>query len=149
MQKNKTAQIKVQRFDSTSPERWDASFQVISSEKGNILIDPGKWTMGGMANHTWSFAGPGTEGDKGYFSKTLVQPFITYQLPKGWSVGFNSESIYDWKENEWLVPLTLQVSKVAKIGDMPISFALAPNYYLERPDSGPRWGARAIVTLVF
>lgn len=42
-QKNKTAQIKVQRFDSTSPEGWDASFQVISSEKGNILIDPGKY----------------------------------------------------------------------------------------------------------
>ena len=114
-----------------------------------VLIDPGKWTIGGMANHVWSFAGPGTDGDKGYFSKTLVQPFITYQLPKGWSIGLNSESTYDWKEDEWLIPLTLQVSKVAKIGNMPISFALAPNYYVERPDSGPRWGARAIVTFVF
>ena len=113
------------------------------------LIDPGKWTMGGMANHVWSFAGPGTDGDDGYFSKTLIQPFITYQLPKGWSIGINSESTYDWKENEWLVPLTLQVGKVTKIGNMPVSFSLAPNYYIERPDSGPRWGIRGIVTLVF
>ena len=114
-----------------------------------MLIDPGKWTIGGLANHVWSFAGPGTEGDEGYFSKTLVQPFITYQLPKGWSIGLNSESTYDWKENEWLIPLTLQVSKVVKIGNMPMSFSLAPNYYVERPDDGPRWGVRGIVTFVF
>ena len=116
---------------------------------GLILAQPGPWTLALMANHVWSFAGPGTEGDEGYFSRTLVQPIVTYHLPKGWSIGVNSESTYDWKENEWLVPITLQVNKVVKFGELPISFGLAPNYYAVRPDNGPRWGIRGLVTFVF
>ena len=131
-------------YDSDfSSKRWGVGPTAL------VLIDPGKWTIGALGNHMWSFAGPGVEGDKGYFSKTVIQPFVTYQLGKGWSIGANSESFYDWKEDELTVPLTVQLSKVAKIGDMPVSFAIAPNYYIVRPDSGPRWGARAVVTLVF
>ncbi len=37
------ADITVRKFDSTGPRAWTASFHVISSEKGNILIDPGKY----------------------------------------------------------------------------------------------------------
>ncbi len=37
------ANVIVRGFDSTGPRAWAASFQVISSEKGNILIDPGKY----------------------------------------------------------------------------------------------------------
>ena len=35
--------VKVRKFDSTGPRAWSASFHVISSKKGNILIDPGKY----------------------------------------------------------------------------------------------------------
>ncbi len=37
------AKVVVRGFDSTDALGWTASFQVISSEKGNILIDPGKY----------------------------------------------------------------------------------------------------------
>ena len=131
-------------YDSDfSSKRWGVGPTAL------VLIDPGKWTIGALGNHMWSFAGPGVEGDKGYFSKTVIQPFVTYQLGKGWSIGANSESFYDWKEDELTVPLTVQLGKVTKIGNMPVSFSIAPNYYAVRPDNGPRWGARAIVTLVF
>ncbi|MBC2043183.1 MBL fold metallo-hydrolase [Listeria welshimeri] len=35
--------LNVRTFDSTDSASWTASFQVISSDKGNILIDPGKY----------------------------------------------------------------------------------------------------------
>ncbi len=35
--------VTVRSFDSTGPRAWSATFQVISSNKGNILIDPGKY----------------------------------------------------------------------------------------------------------
>ena len=129
--------------DDFSSKRWGAGPTAL------ILIDPGKWTIGALGNHVWSFAGPGVDGDEGYFSKTTFQPFVTYQLGSGWSIGLNSESFYDWKEHDLTVPLTVQLGKVTKIGNMPVSFSIAPNYYAVRPDNGPRWGARAIVTLVF
>ena len=114
-----------------------------------ILATPGKWTLGALANHIWSFAGPGTENDKGYYSRTLIQPFATYHLPKGWSVGINSESTYEWDTRELTVPILLQVNKVIKINDLPMSFGIAPEYYAVHPDNGARWGVRGLVTFVF
>ncbi|EAH3791902.1 MBL fold metallo-hydrolase [Listeria monocytogenes] len=35
--------VNVRTFESTGPRAWDAKFQVISSDKGNILVDPGKY----------------------------------------------------------------------------------------------------------
>lgn len=40
---DETINIKVRKFDSTDALGWSASFHVISSKKGNILIDPGKY----------------------------------------------------------------------------------------------------------
>ena len=40
---NAPSDVTVQRFNSNSPHGWEADFHVISSQKGNILIDPGKY----------------------------------------------------------------------------------------------------------
>jgi glyoxylase-like metal-dependent hydrolase (beta-lactamase superfamily II) len=40
---NAPSNVTVQRFNSNSPHGWEADFHVISSKKGNILIDPGKY----------------------------------------------------------------------------------------------------------
>jgi len=40
---NAPSNVIVQRFNSNSPHGWEADFHVISSKKGNILIDPGKY----------------------------------------------------------------------------------------------------------
>ncbi len=48
--------VNVRSFDSTSPAAWTATFQVISSEKGNILVDPGKYDDE-VANYIKSIGG--------------------------------------------------------------------------------------------
>jgi glyoxylase-like metal-dependent hydrolase (beta-lactamase superfamily II) len=40
---NEPSNVTVRRFNSNSPHGWEADFHVISSKKGNILIDPGKY----------------------------------------------------------------------------------------------------------
>ena len=126
-----------------SSKRWGAGPTALA------LVEPGNWTVGALANHVWSFAGPGVDGDEGYFSQSLIQPFAIYQLGKGWSVGLNSEMTYDWKKDELVVPLALQLSKVIKIGNSPLSLAIAPKYYVDPPEDAARWGIRGIITFVF
>lgn len=108
-----------------------------------------KWTMGALANHVWSLAG---DDDREDVSTTNIQPFFTRNLSAGWSVSFTSETSYNWKANSgnaWTVPLGGTVSKVLRIGHMPVSFALGGFYNVDRPDLANRWTGRFAVTLVF
>jgi len=41
------------------------------------------------------------------------------------------------------------VSQLLKIGKLPIQFALGGKYYAEKPEGGPHWGLRFVVTLLF
>jgi hypothetical protein len=47
---------------------------------------------------------------------------------------------YDWKSEEWTVPLNFAVSKTVMFGKMPVKLELEANYYIEQPDLfGPEW----------
>ncbi|HYG07816.1 MAG TPA: hypothetical protein VD865_15605 [Stenotrophomonas sp.] len=107
-----------------------------------------KWTMGALANHVWSVAG---DDDREDVSSTSLQPFFTRTLPHGWSLNFTSEASYNWKAssgNRWLVPAGMMVSKVERIGRLPVSFGVGGFYNIERPEYANRWTARLVVTLV-
>lgn len=108
-----------------------------------------KWTMGALANHVWSVAG---DGDRSDVSQTSMQPFLTRTLPDGWSINLTSETTYNWKASsgsEWTVPLGAAVSKVMKVGRLPVSLGLGGFYNVDRPQNANRWTARFMVTLVF
>lgn len=108
-----------------------------------------KWTLGALANHVWSVGG---DSDRDDVSSTSVQPFITRNLPKGWSVGLTSETNYNWKAasgDAWTVPLGATVSKVLRVGHTPVSLGAGGFYNVDRPQYASRWTARLTVTLVF
>jgi len=44
------------------------------------LVMHGHWVVGALANNQWSFAGYGSQD----VNAMLLQPFINYNLPKGW-----------------------------------------------------------------
>jgi hypothetical protein len=54
-------------------------------------------------------------------SSTLLQPFVSYTTPTAWTTTLNTESSYDWNEDQWSVPLNLAVSKVTRIGSPLVS----------------------------
>jgi hypothetical protein len=104
------------------------------------------WTMGALVNHIESFAG---SDDRADISNTFIQPFFAKQFKGGRTLTFNSESTYDWENEQWTVPINVMYSKVTKLGGQMISFAGGARWYAETPDGGPEWGARFVVTLLY
>ncbi|EGR5930655.1 hypothetical protein BS028_28570 [Vibrio parahaemolyticus] len=60
-----------------------------------------------------------------------------------------TESTYDWKSEQWTVPINLAVSKLTSIGDQKVSFQFGGRYYATAPDGGPDWGLRFSAIFLF
>jgi hypothetical protein len=123
-----------------SPGKWGAgpTFVGLKQRKG--------WTVGLLANHIWSFAGPKSRGD---LNQTFGQPFISYTWKNGYTLGPNVEATYDWETVQWNVPFNLALTRVIKLGEQPISFGGGPRVYLSRAPGAPTWGLRFIFTLIY
>jgi hypothetical protein len=71
-----------------------------------------------LANHIWSFAG---EDDRPDISNTFMQPFVACTWPSAWTVSVQSESSYNCQTDQWSIPVNLGVSKLVKLGKLPVS----------------------------
>jgi len=90
--------------------------------------------LGVFPNHVWDVGG------RNKISLTTIQPIAVFLPGGGWSVGTAGLLNYDWRAEQWTVPIQLQVSKTIKIGKTPWKFALEANYYVEHSDAlGPEW----------
>lgn len=113
---------------------------------GVILKQDGPWTYGALANHIWSFA---RDDNRKEVNSTFLQPFLAYTFKTATTLTVNTESTYDWIDEQWNVPLFAGVSQVVKIGKLPVSLQLGGQYWVEGPDSAPDWSLRfAIVFLL-
>ena len=90
--------------------------------------------LGLFPNHQWSVTGSGNET-----SLTTVQ-FIVIGLPGGgWNIGTKPIVTYDWKSEEWTVPLNAAVGKTVILNGRPWKLGIEVNYYVDKPNSfGPR-----------
>ena len=101
-----------------------------------------------LANQIWSFAGDSSEPD---INSTFLQPFISYTTHDAWTFTLNTESTYDWENDEWSVPINAVVSKLVRIDKLPVQFFGGVRYWADSPDDvGPTgWGARFGTTFLF
>ena len=98
------------------------------------LVLRGPWTVGMLANHVWSFAG---DDDRPDISNTFMQPFVAYTWPSAWTASVQTETSYNWKSEQWSVPVNAALSKLVMFGRLPVSLQGGVGYWLESPDSGP------------
>ena len=127
--------------DLLGGEKWGAGPTIVA------LKQDGPWTYGMLANHIWSFAG---DEDRNDISNTFLQPFLSYTTPDAWTFALNTESTYDWKGNDWSVPINLTVSKLVKVNEQPISLTAGLRYWAAAPDNGPEGlGVRLGLTFLF
>ncbi|CAN7145841.1 hypothetical protein LJR009_000013 [Bosea sp. LjRoot9] len=110
-----------------------------------VLTQQGAWTVGGLANHIWSYAGPNGRQD---VSATFLQPFLSYQFGKGLSASLNAEASYDWIARQWTVPINVGLAQVFKVGEQAMSASVGLKYYAVRASEAPRWGVRATLTFL-
>ena len=122
-------------------EKWGAGPTFVA------LTQRGPWTTGFLANHIWSFAGDERRAD---VNATFFQPFLSYTTPSAWTFGVNSETTYDWTNEQFSIPLYAFVSKVTTIGEQPVSLSAGVRYWAESPDAGPKdLGFRLVATFLF
>lgn len=103
-------------------------------------------TIGMLANHLWSYAG---KADRPDISSTFLQPFFTKTFADTTSIGINTETSYDWKHKQWVVPLNLTLGRITRMGKQPLQIAATGRYYAESPMGGPEWGARLTLSFLF
>lgn len=122
-------------------EKWGAGPTAVA------LVQSGQWTYGALANHIWSVAGDDQRED---ISSTFLQPFLAYITSTKTTFSLNTESTYDWKHEQWSVPVNLMVNQLFKVGDQPMQIGIGARYWAESPDSGAEgWGVRVVYTLLF
>ena len=126
--------------DLLGGEKWGAGPTAV------VLKQQNGWTYGALANHIWSFAG---DGDRADVNATYLQPFVSYTTKKATTFTLNTESTYDWTNDQWTVPVNFMVQQLVKIGDQPVAFTVGARYYADNPDNGPDWGLRFAVVFLF
>jgi hypothetical protein len=114
-----------------------------------LLVQPGKWTIGLVAQNTWSFAGNDDRADVNQF---FTNPFIVRQIKKGWYVNSAPIITANWNAEsgqEWLVPIGVGLGKIFRIGKLPINAQMGYYNYVVKPDNGPDWQLRAQVNFMW
>ena len=94
--------------DALGAQKWGAGPTAVA------LKQVGPWTYGALVNQVNSFAGDGSRED---ISAAFVQPFVSYVTSTKTTISVNAESSYNWKGNEWSVPVNLFVAQMLKAGD--------------------------------
>ena len=127
--------------DLLGTEKWGAGPTAVA------LMQTGGWTYGALANHIESFAGGEGRAD---ISSTFVNPFLSRQLPGGWTLGTQLEHTFDHENDQDTGVLSCFLSKVTRIGDQTMSIGITPKYWYEDSAGSPEgFAIRANITLLF
>jgi hypothetical protein len=126
--------------DLLGSEKWGAGPTIV------LLRQTGPWTFGLLFNHIRSFAG---DANRNYVSSTFLQPFIAYATRTKTTFTLNTESTYDWHNDQWTVPINLTVAQLTKIGKLPVQFTIGGKVYAEGPSGAPEWGIPFVITPLF
>ncbi|HTJ08674.1 MAG TPA: hypothetical protein VL393_03205 [Candidatus Binataceae bacterium] len=109
----------------------------------------GKWIAGVFPQQWFSVGGPGLQT----VSQMNIQYFFQYFPGGGWGIGTSPNMLVNWyankSGNEITFPIGLQISKVIKIGPLPVKLAVQGQYMPVHPDVfGQKWNLQFAVTPV-
>jgi hypothetical protein len=111
--------------------------------------DASPWVLGLVANNIWTFNG--ATGSNAT-NQMLLNPFISYHFADGWALSSSPEITANWiaTGNKWTVPVGGGVSRVVRIGELPLKLEVAAYYNAIRPTaSQDPWQLQATMTFVF
>ena len=131
-----------------SSGKWSAGPSAV------LVYTKGKIVAGGLINNVWSFAGDGKRND---VNKMLIQPFLNYNLPKGWYLTSSPIITANWNTPDnkgWTVPVGAGFGRVFVLGKQPINASLSAYYNAIKPEVAGEtlmgdWTLRAQVQFLF
>ncbi len=123
--------------------KWSAGPSVV------WLVQPGKWTVGSLANNVWSYAG---DKNRAAVNQFLMQYFINYNLKKGYYLTSAPIVTASWRAasgEKWTVPFGFGFGRIQKWGKQPVNWNLAAFGNVVHPTYGPVWSLRLQVALLY
>jgi hypothetical protein len=114
-----------------------------------VLAQPGKWTLGGLVNNVWSFAGQSARPD---VNQMLFQYFINYNLNRGWYITWQPTLTANWEATNggrWVVPFGGGVGRIMKLGFQPVNITTQFYGNAIHPSGASPWGLRVQLAFLF
>ena len=114
-----------------------------------IVVTTEHLVFGAVANNVWSVAG---DGNRANVSQLTFQPFINYNLDKGWHLVSSPILTANWEASggdQWTVPFGGGFGRVFAIGKQRVNASLEAFWNVVKPNGGPDWTLRAQFQLLF
>jgi len=131
---------------ATSRFTGQGKYQIGPAAVVGYLSD--KYIVGLFPQQWWSVSG----GSRPAVSQLNVQPFGSYFFGEGWSVGYSGNILANERASTgqmWTVPIGLGLSKVLRLGRLPVRFSLAGQYMPVHPSEfGQEWNIQLIMAPV-
>lgn len=111
-------------------KEWGAGPSIVG------VVKPSNWVIGMLVNNVWSL-----ESDNSAFT---IQPFINYNLPKGYYLSTSPKVVANWEadsDNRWTIPMGVGFGKIVKPkGFLPFNIQVGADYLVESPElTGGDW----------
>jgi len=114
-----------------------------------VLEQPGKWTLGGLVNNVFSFAG---QSRRPHVNQMVFQYFINYNLQHGWYLTWQPTLTANWEATNggrWVVPFGGGVGRIMKLGFQPVNLTAQVYGNAVHPPGASPWGMRLQIAFLF
>jgi hypothetical protein len=149
---------------ATSGFMWGVGPTAVFPTAAEKVLGKGKWQLGGAAaalyldskwvvgvfgQHWWSVGGDPTRKEVSF---TNIQYFLWYSPIPTWQIGMGPNVYIDWTqtkaEDRLNLPIGLGISKIFRLGKLPIKMAFEVDYDVVRPRNtvGNEWTFRLNIT---
>jgi hypothetical protein len=139
--------------DSMKGFMWGIGPTAIFPTASNEYVGKGKWQLGGAVaalyldekwvvgvypQHWWSVAG---DSSRSNVSFTNLQYFLWYSPWPTWQIGMAPNVLIDWTQNKaedrLTLPIGFGISKLFRLGRLPIKVTAEVDYSVVRPNNIP------------
>jgi hypothetical protein len=114
-----------------------------------VLVQPGKWTLGALANNVWSVAGHSDLPDVNQF---MLQYFINYNLQKGYYLTWQPTITANWEASDggrWVVPVGGGIGRIMRLGSQPVNVGFQFYGNAIHPAGASSWAMRLQIAFLF
>lgn len=117
---------------------------------GAVVYSVKAWVGGVFISNMWSFEGDSV--DNHATNQMVVQPFLNYNLSKGWYLTSAPAISINWQANSgnaWTVPVGGGVGKVVSVYGQMLNVAAQGYVYPVHPATGSGWAVQTTLQWLF
>ncbi len=111
-----------------------------------VAFLPERWLVGVLAQNLISVGG---DSNRANVNVMILQPFVSYQLGKGWFVRSQPQMVFDWTTGKQLLPLDLGLGRVVKIGRQNVSWFVETFRNVSYDGPAPKYGITCGISLLY